>query len=900
MYCSKLSANIKCDYMLNRKGAKKHYFHLVCGVKKDCLFRFEDRFPSYCGSHARRLRETKTPRIHSETEICTICRDTMNKFNPIKSILAPCCRNGFFHKHCIMQFASTAGYFFKCPLCNDNKIFREKIVKLGVFIPNKDAAWECDSNAFNELLESPRRCNLCEQVRYGRKNKPLVVKICCDTCGAFSAHIACWKENFLKNTCPICLELEKTKAQLAEQAENQINAPQTHPPLISESSLSESASPSSSQQKTYRLRSSRSLLNDSLPSISYISATFTRRRVKRVTDNNSIEENLPSVNENVDVLNKNPIPEPSKNPETVNQNPSQETEDFYSFEDVEAENCAEQITETIIPDDVSLNCSQNYSDMDVTVTSECNVDDDETNEQIDSDKNPNENNISILDPNNTSSHLENNKESVRVQEVNSDVLGSKNCARVADPVEEQHKNNENTASHSDKNNDNVMHLDENIFTNDVVMDHVEKSSNTTDMHESPQKKDCDNERNKDAMISDNESNQQNASHSIQNVPDEVVMSDETVTTEIEINQIALHLEENSNHDVLSSEAEDVILIDENNDQNAKEDNDQDTPNELTNPNNENQKTVNNDELHEDQNDLIIDVEMVDLVETNKENNVTSSNLDKNNDNSLQQEKNSNAKDAENDVIIIIDDDDEHDNKINEPIPEKDNQPNAITEKEDDERIILQLTLRMEDDTQTPPNDSNTTSNAPQTPSTVSPSHTHATDSQNSTSSAKTTTENNDDSEQPNNSTNNEEKIIIVLKKDTNEPEYIFYSTCPSPSPPTPIVVLTDDDDDDDGSDESDKNDGSDDEDESPNNRECNVNNNNGPEIHNETSRQSSFIVSDDEDDETQDNASQISNYPSDEPHVNLEIDERTPPVSSDVIVLNDDESMDGQVNNDKG
>lgn len=52
-------------------------------------------------------------------------------------ILSPCCKTGWFHRWCLASFALSAGYFFKCPKCNDTKTFREQVVRKGIFIPDQ-------------------------------------------------------------------------------------------------------------------------------------------------------------------------------------------------------------------------------------------------------------------------------------------------------------------------------------------------------------------------------------------------------------------------------------------------------------------------------------------------------------------------------------------------------------------------------------------------------------------------------------------------------------------------------------------------------------------------------------------------------------------------------------------
>ncbi len=55
--------------------------------------------------------------------------------------------------------ASNAGYFFKCPMCNNKDDFAQEMSKFGVFIPEQDAAWEREGNTYEEIYERHGTCN---------------------------------------------------------------------------------------------------------------------------------------------------------------------------------------------------------------------------------------------------------------------------------------------------------------------------------------------------------------------------------------------------------------------------------------------------------------------------------------------------------------------------------------------------------------------------------------------------------------------------------------------------------------------------------------------------------------------------------------------------------------------
>lgn len=132
-YCNKKYANIGCC-----EKKCRHTFHLVCGIENGAENQFCKSFQSYCRRHRRKNYSEPPPNT-----TCLICYENLReeserkKFDPVNMIQTPCCRNGFFHKLCLQKFAKTAGYFFKCPLCNDSKVFRQKLPAKGIFIPNQ-------------------------------------------------------------------------------------------------------------------------------------------------------------------------------------------------------------------------------------------------------------------------------------------------------------------------------------------------------------------------------------------------------------------------------------------------------------------------------------------------------------------------------------------------------------------------------------------------------------------------------------------------------------------------------------------------------------------------------------------------------------------------------------------
>lgn len=135
IYCKEIGANIGCCAPKCR-----HTFHTTCGLHSGSLMQFEDPYRSFCHRHAATVVCPKSRKVrHKTTEMCSICYDAMGEFDLVQSVQSPCCKRSWFHKRCLMEFAKTAGYFFKCPMCNNEDDFRSAVKLRGVFVPDRYA-----------------------------------------------------------------------------------------------------------------------------------------------------------------------------------------------------------------------------------------------------------------------------------------------------------------------------------------------------------------------------------------------------------------------------------------------------------------------------------------------------------------------------------------------------------------------------------------------------------------------------------------------------------------------------------------------------------------------------------------------------------------------------------------
>ncbi|XP_001945076.2 PHD finger protein 7 isoform X2 [Acyrthosiphon pisum] len=216
-YCKKKGATISCCGVKCRK-----VFHLPCGIKNGSMHQYFQSFKSFCKQHritqAIDLIELQT----SASVQCAICKDDVIASPLPTSIWAPCCkRNAWFHRGCIQDLALSAGYFFKCPLCNNVDTFKSRMLTLGIYIPSRDASWETVPNAFAELLERHSSCNaqtcLCphQNRRTHQQEAGSWEIILCHTCGSNGTHRLCSSikcdQRWLCTACAVVADKSKKR-----------------------------------------------------------------------------------------------------------------------------------------------------------------------------------------------------------------------------------------------------------------------------------------------------------------------------------------------------------------------------------------------------------------------------------------------------------------------------------------------------------------------------------------------------------------------------------------------------------------------------------------------------------------------------------------------------------------
>ncbi|XP_040599066.1 G2/M phase-specific E3 ubiquitin-protein ligase isoform X1 [Mesocricetus auratus] len=187
--CKKTGASIGCVVPKCKRS-----YHLPCGLQKECIFQFTGNFASFCWKH--RPVQVITSNKYRDTFQCTICLEYIEPIPTYNILLSPCCKNAWFHRDCLQVQAINAGvYFFRCTLCNNTDIFQKEMLRMGIHIPEKDASWELEENAYQELLQSHDRCDVrrchCKKGRdYNEPNSKWEVKRC-QCCGSSGTHLAC-------------------------------------------------------------------------------------------------------------------------------------------------------------------------------------------------------------------------------------------------------------------------------------------------------------------------------------------------------------------------------------------------------------------------------------------------------------------------------------------------------------------------------------------------------------------------------------------------------------------------------------------------------------------------------------------------------------------------------------
>ncbi|XP_055929883.1 PHD finger protein 7-like [Argiope bruennichi] len=204
-HCKRKGATVGCCKSICRRT-----FHFPCGLKNQSLHQFFGSFSSFCQLHRPVQKPIKIP---EEELYCHICFLSLPEKDLNSCLYSTCCNRNFFHRTCLQKYALSAGrYFFKCPLCNNSSDFMNEMEFYGICVPEKDASWELEENAYEDLLYRPE-CGAADCLFIGGKKyngKSAEVLLSCSNCGADARHRSCANldDDETTWTCNECKTLE--------------------------------------------------------------------------------------------------------------------------------------------------------------------------------------------------------------------------------------------------------------------------------------------------------------------------------------------------------------------------------------------------------------------------------------------------------------------------------------------------------------------------------------------------------------------------------------------------------------------------------------------------------------------------------------------------------------------
>uniref|UniRef100_A0A8C3FR44 PHD finger protein 7 n=1 Tax=Chrysemys picta bellii TaxID=8478 RepID=A0A8C3FR44_CHRPI len=186
--CGCKGASVACQ---GRKCTKN--FHFPCGSERGCIYQFFGEFKSFCWKH-RPGQRVRRRQQQAET-ICIICLESMPGKPSYSAMVCPACKHAWFHRGCIQGHALRAAlYHFRCPRCRDMGTFQREMFRMGIKIPDRDAAWEEDG-AFSDQYHRHSRCDAgCCLYVGGREQSAEAGPwelLLCHSCGSQGTHRRC-------------------------------------------------------------------------------------------------------------------------------------------------------------------------------------------------------------------------------------------------------------------------------------------------------------------------------------------------------------------------------------------------------------------------------------------------------------------------------------------------------------------------------------------------------------------------------------------------------------------------------------------------------------------------------------------------------------------------------------
>ncbi|XP_063765618.1 G2/M phase-specific E3 ubiquitin-protein ligase isoform X2 [Eleginops maclovinus] len=188
--CKKKGACVGCNVRSCRKMV-----HYPCGRTSRFISQFTENFPSYCPDHG----PSQTMCVSADLSLpqsCSVCLDSIEPVLGYSVLKCPSCHASWFHRDCVQRQAQSAGlFFFRCTLCNNKENFQKEMLRMGIYIPERDASWELEANAYSELLEVYMHCDastcVCNKGRTRSYKSGWFEVIRCRLCGSTGTHRKC-------------------------------------------------------------------------------------------------------------------------------------------------------------------------------------------------------------------------------------------------------------------------------------------------------------------------------------------------------------------------------------------------------------------------------------------------------------------------------------------------------------------------------------------------------------------------------------------------------------------------------------------------------------------------------------------------------------------------------------
>uniref|UniRef100_A0A9J7ZHF5 G2/M-phase specific E3 ubiquitin protein ligase n=1 Tax=Cyprinus carpio carpio TaxID=630221 RepID=A0A9J7ZHF5_CYPCA len=215
MKCKKVGASVGCSIKSCRQMV-----HMPCGLEQDFIFQFTDLFPSFCKKHAPSQTCVSSPSLPLSCSVCLEPIEPILSYNVLK---CPACHGSWFHRNCVQHYAhSAAMFFFKCTLCNNKDQFQQEMLRMGIYIPERDAAWELEENAYEDLLQVYQHCDAVKcHSHKGRKyssQSGYFEIVRCKLCGSRGTHRKCSNLKLYESDwiCGDCKAAVEGKSELSE------------------------------------------------------------------------------------------------------------------------------------------------------------------------------------------------------------------------------------------------------------------------------------------------------------------------------------------------------------------------------------------------------------------------------------------------------------------------------------------------------------------------------------------------------------------------------------------------------------------------------------------------------------------------------------------------------------